>query len=234
MKNGNPLFMVLLFLVMSMVVLAQEENVTPVESENFKGLYVGATISTNGWGGEVKYLFNKRFTVKSGYEAIKLKYDFSFDENDIDYDASMDFKTGGIYLLGDFNYTRNLYISAGALFNKFQPEISGYAVSGFQYGDINIPAEMVGEFTFTIEPGLSVSPYASLGARAFFGKQKRVVLNTEIGCYYMGPPNIEIEASGLIAPTADPAHGQKERLEEQIEQFKFYPVLKLTLAVKLF
>lgn len=228
------MFLVLFFLVTSIIVVAQEEKVTNLESESFKGLYLGGTISTNGWGGEVKYQFNKRFTVKSGYEALKLKYNFSFDENDVDYEAIMDFKTGGIYLLGDFNYTRNLYISAGALFCRFNPEISGYAVSGFQYGDIHIPAEMVGKFTFTVEPGLSVSPYASLGARSFFGKQKRVVLNTEIGCYYMGPPNIEIEATGLIAPTADPAHGQKEKLEEQIEQYKFYPVFKLTLAVKLF
>jgi len=213
--------MVLLFLVTCSVAVAQEETVTTDNTENFKGFYVGGTISTNGWGGEVKYVFNKRFTIKSGYEAMKLKYDFSFQEDDIDYDAVMDFKTGGIYLFGDFNYTRNLYISAGALFNQFKPEISGHAVSGFQYGDIVLPAEMVGDFKITVNPGITVSPYASLGVRSFFGKQKRVALTTEIGCYYMGPPDIEIEATGLIAPTADPAHGQKEKLETQIEQYSF-------------
>ncbi len=226
--------MVLLFLMMSIAVEAQEEKETTANSENFKGLYVGATISTNGWGGEVKYQFNKRFTVKSGYETIKLKYDFSFQEDDIDYDAAMDFRSGGINLLGDFYYTRNLYISAGVLFNKFKPEISGQAVSGIQYGDIVIPAEMVGDFNIIVNPGIAVSPYASLGVRSFFGKQKRVMLNTEIGCYYTGPPDIEIEATGLIAPTDDPAHGQEEMLESQIEQYQFYPVLKFTLAIKLF
>lgn len=234
MKKRSLLFMFLLLLTIAKTAVAQKGKAPTHESEDYKGLYLGITGSTNGWGGEVKYLFNKQFTVKSGYETLKLKYDFSFEENDVDYDAAMDYKTGGFYLLGDFNYTRNLYISAGALFNQFKPQISGYAVSGIQYGDITIPAEKVGEFTFTIKPGLTVSPYASLGARSFFGKQKRVMLNTEIGFYYMGPPEIEIEATGLIAPTADPAHGQKERLEKQIEQYKFYPVFKLTLAVKLF
>jgi len=214
--------------------LAQQVKSAERDEENFKGLYFGATISTNGWGGVAKYVFNKRFTVKSGYEAMKLKYDFSIQEDDIDYDATMDFKSGGINLLGDYYYTRNLYISAGVLFSKFKPEISGQAVSGIQYGDIVIPAEMVGNFAITVKPGLAVSPYALLGVRSFFGKQKRVMLNTEIGCYYMGPPDIEIEATGLIAPTADPAHGQEEMLESQIEQYQFYPVLKFTLAVKLF
>ena len=234
MKKRNSLFILVILLAITTIALAQKGKAPSNESDNFKGYYLGATGSTNGWGGEVKYLFNKQFTVKSGYETLKLKYDFSFEENDVDYDATMDYKTGGFYLLGDFNYTRNLYISAGALFNQFKPGISGYATSGIQYGDITIPAEMVGEFTFTIKPGLTVSPYASLGARSFFGRQKRVMLNTEIGFYYMGPPEVEIEATGLIAPTADPAHGQKERFEKQIEQYKFYPVFKLTLAVKLF
>lgn len=234
MKKRNSLFTLVFLLAITTIAVAQERKASSYESDNFKGFYLGATGSTNGWGGEVKYLFNKQFTIKSGYETLKLKYDFSFEENDVDYDATMDYKTGGIYLLGDFNYTRNLYISAGALFNQFKPGISGYATSGIQYGDITIPAEMVGEFTFTIKPGLTVSPYASLGARSFFGKQKRVMLNTEIGFYYMGPPEVEIEATGLIAPTADPAHGQKERFEKQIEQYKFYPVFKLTLAVKIY
>ena len=234
MKKRNSLFFFILFLVLTKIAVAQERSAPIYKSEDYKRLYLGISGSTNGLGGEVKFLLNKWFTVKSGYEILKLKYDFNFDENDVDYNAKFDYKTGGFYVLGDFNYTRNLYFTAGALFNQFKPGISGYAVSGIQYGDIIIPAEMVGEFTFTIKAGLTISPYISLGAQSFFGQQKRVTLNTEIGCYYMGPPDVEIEATGLLAPTADPAHGQKERFEKQIEQYKFYPVFKLTLAVKLF
>ena len=50
----------------------------------------------------------------------------------------------------------------------------------------------------------------------------------------MGAPQVDIEATGLIAPTADPALGQEEMLEYQIEQYKFYPVLKMGIAIKLF
>jgi hypothetical protein len=50
----------------------------------------------------------------------------------------------------------------------------------------------------------------------------------------MGAPQIDIAATGLIAPTADPAHGQEEKLENQISQYKFYPVFKLNLSVQLF
>jgi hypothetical protein len=226
------LFLVLLFVFSR--IQAQEEDKISYSLEENKGLYLGAVGSTNGWGGEIKYIFNKRFTVRAGYETLNFSYNFDFDENAVDYVATMDYKTGGVFLLGDFNYTRSLYISAGVVFNNFNPEMTGYAVDDVPYGDIMIPAEMVGDFTFTFSPELQVSPYASLGARAFIGKKKRVNLGTELGCYYMGTPQIDIQATGLIAPTADPAHGQEEKLENQISQYKFYPVLKLNLSVKLF
>lgn len=226
------LFLLLLFASTRMQ--AQEEEKISYSLEEYKGLYLGAIGSTNGWGGEIKYLFNKRFTVRTGYETLNFTYNFDFDENEVDYKATMDYKTGGIYLLGDFNYTRNLYVSAGVVFNNFNPVMTGYADEDVPYGDIMIPAEMVGDFKFSLSPELKVSPYASLGARAFFGKAKRVNLGTEIGFYYMGAPQIDIEATGLIAPTADPAHGQEEKLENQISQYKFYPVFKINLSVKLY
>ncbi|MCA1758668.1 MAG: hypothetical protein LC658_02770, partial [Bacteroidales bacterium] len=163
-----------------------------------------------------------------------LSENIDYSQDDIDFETSFDYKTGSIFVLGDFYYTRNLYLSGGVMFNSFSPEITGYATSDLQYGDITIPASMVGDFTFTVTPELKISPYASLGVRSFIGKKKRVLWTTEVGCFYMGAPQVEIEASGLAAPTADPAHGQKENLESQIEQYKFYPVLKMGLAIKLF
>ncbi|GAB1454045.1 hypothetical protein MASR2M47_41010 [Draconibacterium sp.] len=234
MKKISAALLILVFLCCHSITNAKE--IAPANSGNdeFNGFYLGGTISTNGWGGEIKYIFNNKFTVRSGFESLKYSYDYNFDQNEIEYDAIVHYKTGGISLLGNFNFTRNFYLSAGVLFNSFNPKITGDAASGLEYGDIIIPPSMVGDFEFTIEPQLQVSPYGSVGFRSFFGKNKRVVLNTELGMYYMGPPKINISASGLLAPTADPAHGQKEILENQIEQYKFYPVLKLILAVKLF
>jgi hypothetical protein len=234
MKKISTAFLILTLLCSHLFLSAQDKTSINSGDEECRGFYLGGTISTNGWGGEIKYIFNKRFTVRSGFESLKYTYDYNFDQNEIEYDASVDYKAGGISLLGDYNFTRNLYLSAGVLFNSFNPTITGYAASGLEYGDIVIPPSMVGNFNFTIEPQLKVSPYGSVGFRSFFGKNERVVLNTEVGIYYMGSPEINIEASGLLAPTADPAHGQKETLENQVKQYKFYPVLKLILAVKLF
>ncbi len=232
--NRSLLFgMLLIFLISN--IKAQNPEIIPEENMAItKGFYFGGGASTNGWGAEVKYLFNNKFTLKTGIETLSLSTHFNFDENDIDYDAAVNYKTGGIFLLADYSFIEQLYVSGGMVFNSFNPEVTGYSISDVQFGDIIIPAEKVGEFKYTFSSGLKVSPYGGLGWRSFIGKSKRFLVNFETGIYYMGPPKIEIEATGLLAPTADPAHGQKETFENQFDQYKIYPVIKLNLAVKLF
>ncbi len=233
--NKAGLFIALiLWFIVTIDVAAQENDNFKTSNVQYKGFYIGAQGSTNGWGFDARYIFNKTITVKMGFEKLYFSTSSDFNEGDIEYNASLDYKTGGISLLVDFNYTKNLYISAGASLNSLSPEIKGVAVSDMQYGDITIPASMVGDFTFTLTPSMDISPYVGLGFRSFIGAKERVTFSFETGLYYIGSPNVEIEATGLLAPTADPAHGQKELIERQLSQYKFYPVIKINLAVRLF
>ena len=165
---------------------------------------------------------------------MNLNSNFNFNENDISYDASLNYKTGSVFLIADYFYTSSLYLAIGAATSSFNPKFNGLAVSNLQYGDISIPSSEVGDFIFTLEPSLSISPFIGTGVRDFLGESKRVFYNFEIGLYYLGAPHINIEASGLLAPTADPAHGQEKYLEKQLESYKIYPVLKFNIAIKLF
>ena len=215
---------------------AQNHEIMPPANNRdlTKGFYVGGVASTNGWGAEARYLLNKRFSFKTGFETLNFTTNFNFDESDIEYDAAVDYKTGGIFLLADYNFLYHIHLSGGVIFNSFNPDVKGQSISDLAYGDINIPEENIGDFKFTIASDLKVSPYAGLGWRSFIGKNQRVLFNLEGGMYYMGPPKVSIEATGLLAPTADPSHGQKELLEKQFDQYKIYPVVKMNLAVKLF
>lgn len=234
MKKAGLFISLILLFVITQNVIAQENNHLTNSATGNEGLYLGAQISTNGWGVDVRYVFNKTFTLKSGFETLNITSDMDFSEGEIDYEVELDYKTGGIFLMADFNYTKNLYIALGASLNSLNPKIKGVAASDLQYGDIVIPASKVGGFVFTLTPSMNISPYAGAGFRGFIGKKERVVCFVETGFYYLGAPDIEIEATGLLAPTADPVHGQKEVLENQFSQYKFYPVLKFSLAVKLF
>lgn len=215
--------------------LAREKEIPENQTRYLPaGFYGGGQASTNGLGLNIKYILSKRFTFKAGYETLKLNYAFNLNENDIQYDANLNYKTGGFFLLANWFYSPALYLSAGALANQFNPKMEGKAVSGLQYGDITIPASSVGDFNFQFEPELQVTPYFALGFRKFLGKAKRITYNFETGLYYMGSPQLEIQTTGLLSPTADPIHGQAQYLEEQFSAYKYYPVVKLDVAFRLF
>jgi hypothetical protein len=234
MKKIKFLGLATLFTFMVLLVSAQEfEQEKPLTAAN-TGLYAGGQASTNGLGLQLGYILGKRITLRSGLETMNLNKSFGFDENDISYNANLKYKTGGVFLMADYYYTTRLYFSAGGVMNSFHPNITGEAAGDLQYGDITIPASEVGEFTFSVEPSLKFSPYLGAGFRKFLGARERVVYNFETGFYYMGAPNIAIEATGLLAPTANPAHGKESYLESQFENYKIYPIVKFNLALRLF
>ena len=204
------------------------------EEVSGKGLLIGAQATTNGLGFNLNYILGRRLTLKTGIESLKINYPFLMKESDISYDTELNYKTGGVFLLADLFYTNSLYFTGGAILNKFNPTLSGLAVSDMQYGDISIPAEKVGTFHFAFAPKTKISPYGGIGFRKFFGKRKLVSYNFETGLYYIGPPKLTIEATGLLKPTADPAHGQIQRLENQFSVYKYYPVVKFAIAMRLF
>lgn len=213
---------------------SQEMPIIKQETSQYSGFYIGTHASTNGYGLNVRYAFNDWFSLKTGYETLSFNYDFIFDENSIKYNADFEFNTGGVLFLADFSYAKNLYISAGAILNNYKPELNGYAISDLEYGDITIPAEKIGTFKMVVESEFKVAPYIAAGYQAFMGKRDGVVFNFETGLYYMGPPDLNIEADGLLSPTANPAFGQAEYLEHQFDAYKIYPIIKLNLAFKIF
>jgi hypothetical protein len=234
MKHNVFIVSIAFLFLSSSTVSGEEEDILLKSHYVNQGLYLGGQASTNGWGFDVRYIINKTITIKTGFERLKLTHDFNFVESNIDFNAELDYKTGGIFLMADFNIINPLYLSIGAAQNTFKPQVKGFAVGDMKYGDITIPSSQVGDFTFTLMPGMKLSPYAGIGLRKFIGEKERASFFFESGLYYLGSPEVEIEANGFLAPTADPAHGQKELLANQFSQYNIYPVVKFSLALKLF
>ena len=186
-----------------------------------------------GYGGDVVFQFHERMTARLGYDYLGLgPYDFSFEESNVSYNASAKVKTGSVTALYDYYIAKIFFVSAGVGINNFNVSVAGRAGSDLPWGDISIPQDKIGDFDITIEPGLKVSPYLGLGLGRTLST-KLVGFAFEIGTYYMGGPNVNIESTGLISPTSDPKFGQEALLEKQISQYYLYPVVKLSLNFKI-
>lgn len=189
--------------------------------------------STMGLGGDVVFQFHERMTARLGYDVLKLSFPFEFEESDISYSAVANVKTGSITALYDYYLLKNIFVSGGFALNNFNINATGEANSGLPWGDITIPADKVGNFEFDIVPSMKISPYLGLGFGRTLGRESKVGFAFELGTYYMGSPDISITSTGLIAPTANPDHGQEALFERQLSQYNLYPVLKFSLSYKI-
>lgn len=189
--------------------------------------------STMGFGGDVVFQFHERMTARLGYDQMGYgPIEFDFEESGINYNTSATIKTGSLTALYDFYIAKIFFVSAGLGLNNFNLNVTGEAKSGLPWGDIEVPAEKVGNFDITVEPGMKISPYLGLGLGRTLST-KKLGFAFELGTYYMGSPNLTIETTGLIAPTSNPELGQEEKLENQFSQYYLYPVIKFSLSYKI-
>lgn len=203
-------------------------------TDHRRGFFAGGQASTNGLGISVRYIMSPRISIIAGYENMQIERNINIYSYGVPFNAQIDYETGGIYLLGEFYYTPSLYVSAGVISNNFQPSAEGNALSSIRYGDITLPPSTIGTLQVDVEPGLKYSPYAGMGIRRFLDRKRSWSFNFETGLYYMGSPDMDLSATGLLQPTADPANGKEEYLEAQFSVYKYYPVIKAGIAVRLF
>jgi opacity protein-like surface antigen len=199
-----------------------------------KSIGVAIKGSTMGVGGDLIFRFHERMTARLGFDMVGLTRSFTFEEQDVTYNATANIKSGSITALYDFYLAKSIFVSAGLGLNNFKIKATGAAGTGLPFGDIIIPAEKVGNFEFDLKPSMRFSPYLGIGFGKTLGKDKNFGFAFELGTFYQGSPDLTITTSGLISPTSNPDQGQEALLEGQISQYYLYPVLKLSLSYKIF
>lgn len=193
-----------------------------------------AKLSTMGYGADAVVKFHEKMDARIGYDMLSYgPRSFSFNEAGLKYDANATIKTGSLTALYDYYLAENIFVAVGAGINNFNINVPGQAAEDMQWGDVTIDKEKVGDFEFDIKPRLKISPYLGIGFGRAVQTDKLVGFAFEVGTYYMGSPDVNIEASGLLTPTAMEEHGQEALFESQLSSYGFYPVIKFSLNFKL-
>lgn len=202
----------------------------PGNDTEHRKIGIETSVSTMGPGANLVCQWGSDWFLRAGFENIRFVFPFSFEENDISYEADLKYRSGSVSLLTEWYFTRSVYLAGGVAYNLFHPQINGNASKDWQYGDIIIPADEIGEFSMLVSPSLRLSPYLGAGIGRNLSRDKRFSFHFEIGSYFQGSPQVDIAASGLLAPTADESHKQKEILEKQFKAYYLYPVIKLGIS----
>lgn len=217
----------LVVLFCSYVSMAQEQNQLKYKPT----IGASAKVSTTGFGADIYWSPIKNWAVKLGYDTFTFKYDFDYNSSDIKLQASAKAKTGNLGLSVGYQFLSWMYATVGVGTLNFRPEVQAYPSEGIKYGDIILSPETVGSLSFKVKPSAPVCPYLGIGFGRYIAN-RAVGFGFEVGTWYMGRPKLEVQASGMLSPSANPEH--VSMLEDELRDLRFYPVLKFNVNVKLF
>ncbi len=224
----------------SFQLFSQEENTQTeegadlskiVKTDDFSpGWAIAIKASSLGFGVEVVKSFNKNLNLRLGGSYYKQKYSLTFVDG---FSAEgLNYTTvGSISLIADWHFLSWLHLSGGVLYNMTELEIESRTTEPQQFGDINVEPETIGSVYYRLNPN-EICPYLGLGFGRTISKSKVVSFNFDLGVVYQGSPKVTLEATGMVAPTAN--EEQRKLLEDNVKDYKFFPFINFQLSFRIF
>jgi|KBSMisStaDraftv2_1062788.scaffolds.fasta_scaffold377655_2 hypothetical protein len=211
----------------SIPLMAGAAESTPPEDSGlalYRPWTLGIEAGTTGAGGSLSWRFADHWGVRSGIDYFEFT-DSGLAIKDLTYNAKIRVMSEPL-TLDIYPWKQNsFHISVGLQFN--QNRLTGTAEDT---GTI-IPPEKLGALNLTVEQQL-VNPYLSVGGNFFyFDHAHHWAMGGELGVAYTGDPKVTLTRSGPPSALLDAAvQYEKGRIEDYANNFKWWPVVKLTVT----
>ncbi|HKX39086.1 MAG TPA: hypothetical protein VJN20_10550, partial [Burkholderiales bacterium] len=152
-----------------------------------------------------------------------LKFDSDFETDDFDYDARA--KIANVNALLDWSLFGPFRITGGLVYNKNKVDLTGQPRAGsFPVGS---------SLTGTVKPEREFSPYLGIGWGNVW--TKGVNFYVDLGVVFQGSPQVDLALSCPPSPQCTAAQAQvaaeEQRVQDEIDRFKYYPVLNIGITV---
>jgi len=235
MKNLKTIISFLLIVLLSIPGIIYSQNYeqtsenTKIRSEFKPGWAISTKVTTLGPGLEIVKSFSRTFNVRVG--GTYLDFSVSKEFENIKVEGTADFDLQSYSLLGDVFITKNLHFTGGLIYNLSEEYISARPINSFNIGHITVGPEELGSLSIKVTPE-KYCPYFGIGIGNPISYSKVFSINMEIGALYHGYPKIDMEATGMITPTASVI--QEEIIENNLKSFNLFLLATIQLSIKLF
>ena len=207
--------------------------------KNNPGWGIAIKAGTFGPGIEVVKAFSIPVNLRLGGTWLNYSMDISqyFSDED-DVKTVNNIHLGTVSLMADWQFVDFMHLTAGVLYNFTEEIIDVYSNEVVYVGSVEVTPETMG-YTSTRIYTSAINPYLGIGFGRSISKQKLVGFGVDLGVAYIGSPKVDLMANGMLQPTAeaittsDGTMYNKDIIESNIENYKFYPVISFQLSFRL-
>jgi hypothetical protein len=194
---------------------------------------VGVRAGTTGIGADVGFSLMPTLAARIGYSG--LSYSTDVDATDVSYDTKL--RLSNLNLLLDFSPLGPFRITGGFVFNDNKADVTGRPSGGsYTINGVTYPAAAIGSLSGTVKSGNRAAPYLGIG----YGNVAGAGVNFyfDLGVMFQGTPKASLTAtcgSGLpaaqCAQLANDVAAEQVRLQNDISNFKYYPVANIGVTI---
>ncbi|MEM8600652.1 MAG: hypothetical protein AAGF99_12090 [Bacteroidota bacterium] len=185
-------------------------------------------IGTTGIGGDAILGVGDRFQVRASgtflpYSTTYLQED---DRVDVSYEADAQlFTVAG--LVDFYPFKNTLRLSTGLVYNASTVSALGTPAESYTTGGRTFSPEQLGTVQADLSHSAQIQPYLGLGfGNPLAGGRFGVML--DMGVFYTGSPTVTMEATEMLAPTAENAPA----IQEALSPVTIYPAVSLAFSVR--
>lgn len=191
---------------------------------------VGLGVGTTGATVEAKFAPNDTVALRGSFNFLSFNVDEEYD--DINYDGDFDATTFGAFV--DFAPFKNGFVlSGGAYLGDKSLDLNATPTVNVEIGDQTFTPSEVGTLTGKAELA-NFAPYAGLGYDGFIAGSKDWSFNARAGVMFTGSPEVDlVSANGSLSSNAilrQQLDAEIAAIEEDADDFKYYPVVTLGVA----
>ena len=201
---------------------------------------IGLRAGTTGVGVQVGYGFHPRLNIRAHYSAFSYsRTETSSGDPDLRIDAEA--AVGAFSGFIDFHPFGNSFrLTAGAGQNALDVSATATPLESVCMGDEDpsgnctgksFSPQKLGNLTARVSYPSPVHPYVGLGFGNLGRGKSLITFLFDVGAYYTGSPEIEMQNDGLFSPTTDPENVQV--LNDGIESFVWYPVVSIGIGIRI-
>ncbi len=198
------------------------------QSAHAGGLAVAVKASTLGGGVElttnlVPGLLNARLQLNG------FKYNKTITDTQVTYDGRMKLFSAGA-IADIYPFAGKFRISGGLYYNGNKVDITGTPSSAktFTFNGTSYTAAQVGSVHGTIDFN-HLAPYLGIGWGDAISSGSPFGFSFEVGALYQGKPKTSIITSKTVPGLSADIAAEKAKLDDSLNNFKFYPVVALGL-----
>jgi hypothetical protein len=192
-------------------------------------LSVSLGLGSAGIGIEGKLGVHRKWNLRLGTSMLPFNYTGNILFEDIKANTKVSSHFNKVQLLAEFKPFGSSFRIVGGLayFYKGSLNIIQASEGTYKIGNTIVTGEQVGKLDFTAD-WKGIAPYLGLGLFKDMPKKKFNV-SLDLGTYYLSAPKVDLSGTGLLEDNSE----NQEQLEENLQGYRWLPVLQFNLNYKL-